>query len=308
MIYATGHLSGAHINPAVTLAFTATRHFPLRDAAAYIPAQLLGAVGGAVVLRLAWNGTPADLGATVPTVGAGSAFIYELILTALPDVRDRGRRDRHSRCRRRRRRSPSARRLASMHSSAGRVTGASMNPARSFGPALVADQWHDFWIYVVRPGRRSAARCACLPGGPRSHYAPAKPQRSVERRPACTSTVVTTAAVATTAASTALPPAGGPYGASRAALLRRCTLRRPGGAVSRVGINGRASLSAACLEDASTCGCLSSNESLAIEFGFVYSAPPEDSTTRCIEHHPPNSSSATQPRLRRGGRSRAGSR
>ena len=150
MIYATGHLSGAHINPAVTLAFTATRHFPLRDAAAYIPSQLLGAVGGAVVLRLAWNGTPADLGATVPTVGAGSAFTYELILTGFlmfvivavaTDTRAVG-----------------AAAAVAIGATVGLdalfggpVTGASMNPARSFGPALVANQWHDFWIYVSAP-------------------------------------------------------------------------------------------------------------------------------------------------------------
>src|SRR5262249_7344060 len=52
MVYATGHVSGAHINPAVTVAFSLTRHFPARHAALYIPAQLAGAVGGALVLRL----------------------------------------------------------------------------------------------------------------------------------------------------------------------------------------------------------------------------------------------------------------
>ena len=82
MIYATGHLSGAHINPAVTVAFTATRHFPLRDAAAYIPAQLLGAVGGAVVLAPRVERHSRRPGRDRPTVGAGSAFTYELILTA----------------------------------------------------------------------------------------------------------------------------------------------------------------------------------------------------------------------------------
>src|SRR3954454_16349286 len=54
MVYATGHLSGAHINPAVTVAFTLTRHFPARDAAAYLVAQLAGAVLGALVLLAVW--------------------------------------------------------------------------------------------------------------------------------------------------------------------------------------------------------------------------------------------------------------
>src|SRR5919198_1995878 len=50
MVYATGHLSGAHINPAVTAAFALTRHFPVRDAVAYVLAQCAGAVAGALVL------------------------------------------------------------------------------------------------------------------------------------------------------------------------------------------------------------------------------------------------------------------
>ncbi len=82
MVYATGHLSGAHINPAVTLAFTVTRHFPAREAATYIGAQLAGATAGALILLAVWPDQPAHLGATVPSVGAGSALTYELILTA----------------------------------------------------------------------------------------------------------------------------------------------------------------------------------------------------------------------------------
>jgi aquaporin NIP len=83
MIYATGHLSGAHINPAVTVAFTLTRHFAVRDAAAYIAAQLAGAVAGALLLLAVWPDQPAQLGAAIPSVGAGSAFVYEAVVTAL---------------------------------------------------------------------------------------------------------------------------------------------------------------------------------------------------------------------------------
>ena len=150
MVYAVGHVSGAHINPAVTAAFAATRHFPARDAAAYVPAQLAGAVAAALLLRVAWGGAPADLGATVPSVEAGPAFLYELVLTAFlmfaivavaTDTRAVG----------------AAAAIAIGGTVAlgalvgGDVTGASMNPARSFGPALVASEWTDFWIYVLGP-------------------------------------------------------------------------------------------------------------------------------------------------------------
>src|SRR3954447_3367782 len=82
MVYATGHLSGAHINPAVTIAFTLTRHFPARDALAYVGAQLAGATTAALLLLAVWTGKPAQLGATVPSVGSGSALLYEAVLTA----------------------------------------------------------------------------------------------------------------------------------------------------------------------------------------------------------------------------------
>jgi MIP family channel proteins len=150
MVYATGHVSGAHINPAVTIAFVASRHFPAREALAYVPAQLCGAIAGALLLRVTWGGTPAALGATVPTVGSAAAFTYELVLTALlmfvivavaTDTRAVG----------------AAAAIAIGGAVGldalfgGPVTGASMNPARSIGPALVAREWTDQWIYVTAP-------------------------------------------------------------------------------------------------------------------------------------------------------------
>ena len=150
MVYATGHLSGAHINPAVTLAFTLTRHFPAREAAAYISAQLGGATLAALALLAVWTNQPAELGATVPSVSAGSALVYELVMTAFlmfvimavaTDTRAVG----------------AAAAIAIGGTIGldalfgGQVTGASMNPARSFGPALLSGEWRDFWVYVVGP-------------------------------------------------------------------------------------------------------------------------------------------------------------
>jgi len=150
MVYATGHVSGAHINPAVTIAFATRRHFPVRETVAYVPAQIVGAVCGALLLRLAWHGTPADLGATVPTVGTATAFAYEFTLTALlmfvimavaTDTRAVG----------------EAAAIAIGGTVAldalfgGAITGASMNPARTLGPAIVASEWTDVWIYIAAP-------------------------------------------------------------------------------------------------------------------------------------------------------------
>jgi aquaporin NIP len=150
MVYATGHLSGAHINPAVTIAFTLTRHFPRRDALGYVAGQITGAVAAALLLLAIWPEQPAELGATVPDVGAGSAFTYELVLTALlmfvitavaTDTRAVG----------------AAAAIAIGGTVGldalfgGPVTGASMNPARSLGPALAAWTWDDFWIYLAGP-------------------------------------------------------------------------------------------------------------------------------------------------------------
>ena len=150
MVYATGHLSGAHINPAVTLAFTLTRHFPARDAVAYVGAHLTGALLAALLLLAIWPEQPAELGATIPSVGSGSAFVYEIVLSALlmfviiavaTDTRAVG----------------AAAAIAIGGTVGldalfgGPVTGASMNPARSFGPALASGEWSDFWLYTLGP-------------------------------------------------------------------------------------------------------------------------------------------------------------
>src|SRR5437660_6735839 len=80
MIYAIGHISGAHINPAVTLAFTVTRHFPRRDVPWYLFMQLAGAATASLVTR-ALYGNVAHLGATLPSHGTGQALVLEIILT-----------------------------------------------------------------------------------------------------------------------------------------------------------------------------------------------------------------------------------
>jgi MIP family channel proteins len=150
MVYATGHLSGAHLNPAVTIAFALTRHFPRREAFAYLLAQIAGALLGAGLLALAWPSDPAALGTTQPSIGTGGALAYEAVLTAFlmfvimavaTDTRAVG----------------AAAAIAIGGTVGldalfgGPITGASMNPARSLGPALVSGQLHDLWIYLVAP-------------------------------------------------------------------------------------------------------------------------------------------------------------
>jgi MIP family channel proteins len=149
MVAATGHLSGAHLNPAVTIAFALTRHFPWRETPAYILGQIMGAVIGAGTLLLLF-GNVASVGATQPTGSALQSLLLEILLTAslmfvitavATDTRAVGE-------------------LAALAIGftvmanalwAGPIGGASMNPARSFGPALVSGAWTAQWIYWIGP-------------------------------------------------------------------------------------------------------------------------------------------------------------
>lgn len=149
MIYAVGHLSGAHFNPAVTLAFAVARHFPNREVLPYWIAQFLGAIGGIALLSFLLPSSPM-LGMTLPHVPLFQALIWEMILTfflmfiivsVATDTRAVGM-------------------MAGLAIGAtvtlgafigGPVTGGSMNPARSFAPTLFAGRWDHFWIYLVGP-------------------------------------------------------------------------------------------------------------------------------------------------------------
>ena len=149
MIAATGHISGAHFNPSVTFAFALTRHFPWREVPFYAGGQLLGAIFGAATLRLLL-GDAAQIGATVPSGPAIQSFGLEILLTAAlmfviiavaTDTKAVGE-------------------TAAIAIGAtvaldalwgGPISGASMNPARSFGPALVAGVWRAHWVYWVAP-------------------------------------------------------------------------------------------------------------------------------------------------------------
>ena len=150
LVYAVGHLSGAHINPAVTIAFTLARHFPAREALAYVGAQLAGAAAAGLLLLAVWPGAPGDLGANAIGVSAGSALVVETVLSALlmfvimavaTDTRAVG--------------AAAAIAIGGVVVLdilvGGGVSGASMNPARSFGPALASGAWSDFWVWVVGP-------------------------------------------------------------------------------------------------------------------------------------------------------------
>jgi aquaporin Z len=165
MIYAVGDVSGAHLNPAVTLGFWLARRLPAADVAPYVLSQVAGACAASV---LVWGlfGAQATLGATLPAGSAGQAFLLEIVLTLLlmftilsvsTGAEERGI-------------------TAGLAIGAvvglcalfgGPISGASMNPARSLGPALVSGQVQHLWIYLLAPvvgAGLAVLACRCARG------------------------------------------------------------------------------------------------------------------------------------------------
>lgn len=175
MVYALGHVSGAHLNPAVTVGFAAAGRLSPSEIPYYAFAQLAGATAASGVLRVMFPADRTGLGATLPAGGLWPAFTMEFFLTLLlmfvilavaTDERAEGT-------------------MAGVAIGAtialealfgGPVSGASMNPARSFGPALVSATFASHWLYWAAPLLGSVAatgvyrltRCPSA-GGPGAH-------------------------------------------------------------------------------------------------------------------------------------------
>ena len=149
MVYATGHISGAHLNPAVTVAFAAIGRFPWKEVPAYVVGQVVAALVAALLLN-ALFGPVANLGTTLPAGAASQSLVLECVITfflmfVITAVATDGR---------------ASGQMAGFAIGAtvglcaifaGPVSGASMNPARSLGPALISMNLASQWIYVVGP-------------------------------------------------------------------------------------------------------------------------------------------------------------
>ncbi|QCD76907.1 aquaporin NIP [Vigna unguiculata] len=148
LVYSVGHISGAHFNPAVTIAHASTRRFPLKQVPAYVIAQVVGSTLASGTLRLIFNGRNDHFAGTLPAGSDLQSFVIEFIITfylmfvisgVATDNRAIGE-------------------LAGLAVGstvllnvmfAGPITGASMNPARSLGPAIVHNEYRGIWIYLV---------------------------------------------------------------------------------------------------------------------------------------------------------------
>lgn len=149
MIAAVGHISGAHFNPAVTIAFAAAGHFPWRRVVPYVAGQVIGALLASLLVRGLF-GNIAHLGATLPHGSDGQSFVLEAVLTfflmfvifsVATDARAVTRAAAFA--------IGGTVGLEAMF--AGAISGASMNPARSLAPAIVGGTWSSLWLYILAP-------------------------------------------------------------------------------------------------------------------------------------------------------------
>lgn len=147
MIYTFGDVSGAHLNPAVTLAFAAARRFAWREVPGYLGAQISGALAASLLLRVLYP-QDATLGATLPAGSEMQSFVLELVLTAMlmltilsvsTGAKEKGITAGIA--------IGGVVGLEAMF--AGPACGASMNPARSLAPALVSGHLEHLWLYLV---------------------------------------------------------------------------------------------------------------------------------------------------------------
>lgn len=156
MVSAVGHVSGGHLNPAVTVGAWVTQKIGSSMALVYIVAQLLGGAAGALLLRAAlpkslWDPSNLSASAVVKGISSGQAVLIEAILTFFlvwvvfaVAIDPEGSFNKVAGL-------PIGLVMAMGAFMGGPLTGASMNPARSFGPALVAGHWTNIWVYFVGP-------------------------------------------------------------------------------------------------------------------------------------------------------------
>lgn len=149
MIAAVGDVSGAHLNPAVTLSFWCARRFSFRDVQAYIAAQCTGALAASATVHFLFP-TSATLGATLPAGTALQSWVLEFLLTAVlmfvilgvsTGAAEKGITAGLA----------IGATVALEALFAGPICGASMNPARSLGPAIVSGHLTSLWIYLTAP-------------------------------------------------------------------------------------------------------------------------------------------------------------
>lgn len=159
MIYALGDVSGAHLNPAVTVGFVISRRFPPREAPGYILAQTAGAFAASGLLRVLF---PADetLGATIPAGTVWQSFVLEVMLTCMLMLVvisvSSGSKERQVMA------GIAVGGVVGLEAMfAGPISGASMNPARSLAPAVVSGHCGTVWVYLIAPPLGAMLAVAC---------------------------------------------------------------------------------------------------------------------------------------------------